>query len=1006
MPRALAVVLAALVAAPVVAQDAPTTEQAKEAIDKFQAERAESAKTFAAAELASADELAARAEAVLKDGNPSAAVRLVRDARWQLPFLPAGLPPHVSRVLGVSRLRHGDRVNALSYSPDGTKLASASRDGTVKVWDLGNGRELATYRGHVRTADEEADKTNTMRVPGVAFSPDGKAVASSGGKDIHVWDSVTGKLLHTLAGHTAPARGLAFVDADTLVSGGDDRRVIVWDVAKAEPAHTFPEQAQRVEAVAIGGGGKLIATINAAGELYVYPLGGEAKTSLLSAPVTDGGAAGYGVAFVAGTGSVITCGGDHRAKMTAGPDPAGSNPGSGATVRTYAGHAAKLNALGVTPDGKLLVTGSDDKTVRVWDVAGGKQLYSFQGHPDAVTAIAVRPDGRQAASGSEDGSIRLWPLSATDEHRASTEAADSVWAVAVSPDGKRIASAGADRTVRVYDAPSGKLVKTLTGHKGAIPAVTFVGNGAVASASGDKLVKVWDLSSGNSADLSGHGSAVLAVAADEAGRLLVSGSVDKSVRGWDPASGKELWTWTGKSAVCALAVGPGGKRVAVGTADGWLTLLAPAGSDVPKVVGAVSAHGAGVAGVAFNPDGTRVATCGGDGLVRVWNLPESGPPAAAGKFEPPSRGGSTTSPVTAVAWSADGRLVAFGGADGVTRVWDVPSAGEVRGFRGHTEWVTSVAFLPDGKGVVSAGVDKAVRLFELASRETATPPGHTQPVRGVAVSRDGKLAATGSLDKTVRVWDLSTGKEVAVLTGAADAVNTVGFAGPDAVVAAGSDQKLRWWTVDPPKETRAAPTGAAFFMAVSPDGTRVAVVSAREGENQAVFDVFAGKSDPAQLTDKGRVVSSATISSDGTTGVTGGQDGVVRIWDLGTKDRLGGDWALFKEAVGDLALTPNKKTLIAIDAKGTVEVADVVKREVSKSLPAVAGTVAGLVVSPTGDRFATLSAEGEVKAWSLDGKELRSWKLPTSPGAAAFTPDGKRLVTGNADGTVYVLELP
>ncbi len=1008
MSRALvAAAFAAFLASPLFAQDAPTAEQAKDVLAKFQAERAESAKTFAAAELAPADELAARAEAALKDGHAAVAARLARDARWQLPFLPAGLPPHVARVLGVSRLRHGDRVNALAYSPDGTKLASASRDGTVKVWELGNGRELVTYRGHVRAETDEKENLNAMKVPGVAFSPDGKAVASSGGKDIHVWDAATGKLLHTLSGHTAPARGLAYgPDPDTLVSGGDDRRVIIWDVAKEKPAHVFPEQAQRVEAVTVGGGGKLIATVNAAGELFVYPLKGENWNTLLSAPVTDGGQSGFGVAFVADTGSVITCGGDSRAKMTAGPDPAGSNPGSGATVRTYVGHTDKLNSLGVTPDGKLLVTGSQDRTVRVWDVAGGKPLYSFQGHADAVTAIAIRPDGKQAASGSEDGSIKLWPLSAADEHRAFTEATDSLWAVAVGPDGRRIAAAGDDRTVRVYDAATGKLEKTLTGHKGAIPALAFVGAGAVASASGDKTVKVWDLASGSAKDLTGHGSAVLTVAADGAGKLLVSGSVDKSVKGWDPASGKNLWTWAGKSAVCAVAVRKDGQRVAVGTADGWLTILDLSGGQ-PKPVGSVAAHGAGVAGVAFHPDGSRVATCGGDGVVRVWAVPEKGPPAPVVRFEPPTRGGSASasSPITAVAYSADGRLIAFAGADAVTRVWDAQSGQEVRGFRGHTDWVTSVAFLPDDKGVVSVGVDKAVRVFELARQEVAAPPGHTQPVRCVAVSRDGKFAATGSQDKTVRVWDLSTGKEVAVLAGAADTVNAVGFAGPNAVVAAGADQKLRWWTVNPPKETRTAPTGPAFFMAVAPDGSRVAVVSAREGDKQAVYEVFAGTAEPAQLTDKGNEVRAGTISADGTVGVTGTESGVVRVWDLDKKDRLGGDWPLFTGAVADLALTPDKKTLVAIDAKGAVKVADVAKRETVQSLRAVSGTVAGVVVSPTGDRFATLSAEGEVRAWDLAGRELRSWKLPTPPGAAAFTPDGKKLITGNADGTAYVLDV-
>lgn len=1003
MFRALLVV--GLTALPLAAQDG---DQVKDYLAKFRTERAEAAKAFPANELAPADALVERAEAALKDGNVTVALRLVRDARWQVPFLPPNLPANVSRVLGVSRLRHGDRVNAIAYSPDGQRLASASKDGTVKVWDLGNGRELVSYRGHFDDDEPASEKINMFRVPGVAFAPDGKSIASSGRRDIHIWDAATGKFIKKLAGHTMLIRGLAFgADANTLISGGDDRKVIVWDVAKGASVHTFPDQQQRIEWVTVGAGGKLVGTVNSAGELFVYSLVPESRKVLLQIPVTDGGQSGYGVGFVGDGGGVITGGGDQKAKLHSGPDPAGMNPGTGATVRSYVGHSEKINCLGVTKDGKLLVTGSHDRSVRVWDVTSGKALFSFQGHTGQVTAIAVRPDGRQAASGGDDGAVRLWPLSSTDEHRAFSEATEPLWAVAVSPDGKRFAAAGADKTVRVYDTLTGKVEKTLTGHKGAVPTLVFLGNDHLASGAGDKLVKLWDVSGGTSRELSGHASAVLGLAADEGGKLLVSGSVDKTVRGWDSA-GKWLWTWTGKSAVCTVAVRKDGQRIAVGTADGWLTLLAVAGSE-PKVIGAVAAHGAGVAGVAFHPDGGRIATCGGDGVVRTWNVPENGTPQQTGRLEPPLR--TTTagalSPITGLAYSADGKMLAFVGSDAVTRVWDGQSATELRGFRGHTDWATGVAFLPDGRGVISVGVDKAARLFELARQETVTPPGHTHSVRCVAVSRDGKFIATGSVDKSIRVWEAATGKEVATLIGSPEVINALAFAGPGQVVSGGDDGRVRWWSVNPAREIRSVPTSRVFNVAASVDGTRIAAVWIRSGERHSGFELYgADGMANAPLTEKGRELSCATVSTDATMVATGGEDGVVRLWDLTTKDRIGADWPLFTNTVADLALTPDKKTLIAIDIKGTVLVADVAKRAAGEAIKAVTAGVAGITVSPTGDKFATLSSDGEVKVWDLTGKELRAWKLSSPPGVAAFTPDGKKLVTGNADGTAFVLDLP
>jgi WD40 repeat protein len=1003
--------LFALLVATLPALAAPTPDRVKADLAKFRAEREAAAKQFPAAEMAAADQSAAKAAAALVGGNPVAAARLARDARWLLPARPSGLPPHVGRVIGTARLRHADRVNAVAYSPDGTKLASASRDGTVRVWDLGSGREVVAYRGHADPAGDKAEDANVLRAAGVAFSPDGKAVASSGGADVHLWNPATGDRIKLLPGHQGPVTSVAFgPDPNVLVSGSDDKTVIVWDVAAGKPAYTSPPQTQRVEAVAAAADGKRVASVNAAGELFVYAPADKKVLLTLPAPEPR---QGLGVAF-AGANGVVVAGADGKARLIAGPTADGTGPGAGTPLRTLLGHDGKINSLAVSPDGRWLVTGggSGDRTVRVWDLASGKALWTFAGHAgaDGVTAVAVRPDGAEAASGGDDGAIRLWPLAAADEHRAFPGAAGPVWGVAASPDGGRFAAAGADGKIRVHDAGSGKLVNTLDGHAGGVTAISFAGPDRLASVGGDKLVKVWTLADGTARDLPGHTSAGLAVAA--ADKLVASGAADKTVRGWDASTGKPLWTWDARSAVCGLAVRPDGKRVAVGTADGALTLL-DVTVNPPNPSPAVSAHLAGVAGVAYSPDGRWVATCGGDGVARLWAAPDAGPPAAARRFEPPTPEG--VSPASAVAFAADGRTIAVGGKDPTVRLWDARTGAEVRTLRGATDWVTAVAFRPDGQGLLAAGADRTVREFELARPESTVAAGHTQPVLGVAVSRDGKLLATASVDKTVKVWDLVGGREVGTLTGPNDRVSAVGFVGPNVVVGAGAglpDHRVRWWTVSPPAEVRSQPTrGEAFNLAVAPDGSRVAVVwaSGPADEKAVAFDVFPGDGDgpPARVTDSGREVRCAAISPDATLGVTGGTDGVVRVWDLAGKERRGGDWPLFVKPVVDLGLTADGKTLVGADADGAVKVADLAAREVTAAAQAAGGgRVAGLVVAPAGGRFATLADDGEVKAWDMSGKEVRAWKLPVAANAAAFTPDGKALVTGNKDGTAYVLELP
>jgi len=990
------------------AQDAPpTADQVKDALAKFQAERADALKTFKAEELASADELAGKAEKALAAENTQAALRLAGEARWQVPFVQAGLPAKVSRVLGAVRMRHGDRVNALTYSPDGTLLASASRDGTVRLWNVGNGREVLAYRGHENTQSlrDEKETGDPMRVPSVAFSQDGLWVASCGGGEIHVWETKTGKKLHTLKGHKKDVVGVAFAkNKNLLASAGDDKKLILWDVAAEKADFTSDDQNLRLSAVTFSGTDKAVGTVNGAGDLMVFALDAMGKNPKLSLStgISDGGPSNA-LAFTRDGAGIFTAGKDGKIKLTAGPD---GMPGFGAAsvVRKFEGHSKGINSIALSKDGATLVSGSEDQTVIVWDANTGKLDRAFQGHIQPVTSVAIRPDGKQVASGSEDGSIRLWPLNKADEHRAFTDAKDNLWAVAYGGDGKTVAAAGADRIVRVYDTATGKLSKELPGHKGAVTSLAYLGNDKIVSGAGDKLLKIWDIASGTAKDCEEHGSAVLAVAATD--KLIVSGGADRFARGWAP-DGKALWSWASKSAVCAVAIRKDGKKIALGCADGTLVILATDGDKEPKPIASAVAHTGGISCVAFHPEADRLVTSGGDGTVKIFNLFEAGNPVEATKFEPSIKSsiGGGNPPVTTVAYSNDGKFLVSGGAEGVVRIWDVTTNAEVRSLRGHTGWVTSAAFGPDGRSVVSCAVDKTVRLFELAKQDAAAA-GHSATARCIAVSRDGKYAATGSDDRTVKVWNLSNGREVATLTGFGGNVTAIVFVGNDKIVAgSGSDIKLRTFTFAPVKEVQTlTPGGQPFFLASSEDGKSIGAVWAGSGAKDSGFDIFAAGA-AAPTTTKGGEIAAAVLSPDAEWGVTGSKDGVIRIWGLAKKDRLGADWPILKNSVADIGVTTDKKSVVVIDSEGEVKVGDVAKREVTGTVKAVTGGVNGLVVSPTSDKFATLAATGEVRVFDMTGKEIAKWQLPFAANGAAFTVDGKKLLTANADGTAFVLDV-
>ena len=576
------------------------------------------------------------------------------------------------------------------------------------------------------------------------------------------------------------------------------------------------------------------------------------------------------------------------------------------------GHTGPVFSGAVTPDGARIVTGSDDKTARVWDASTGAGLFQLEGHKGAVRGVAVTPDGARIVTGSADNTARVWDASTGAELLRLEGHTGPILSVAVTPDGGRIVTGSSDRTARMWDASTGAGLLRLEGHKGAVRGVAVTPDGGrIVTGSSDRTARMWDASTGAELfQLEGHKGAVSGVAVTPDGARIVTGSADNTARVWDASTGAELFQLEGhKGAVRTVAVTPDGARIVTSSDDNTARLWdARTGGELLRLEGhtgpvvAVTPDGArivtgsddntalvwdartgaelfqlegqkgAVRTVAVTPDGARIVTGSDDNTARVsdaWT--------GAGLFQLEGHKGA----VRGVAVTPDGARIVTGSDDNTARVWDASTGAELLRLEGHTGPILSVAVTPDGGRIVTGSSDRTARMWDASTGAGLFQlEGHKGAVRGVAVTPDGARIVTGSADNTARVWDASTGAELLRLEGHTGPILSVAVT-PDGgrIVTGSSDRTARMWD---------ASTGAGLLrleghkgdvrtVAVTPDGGRI--VTGSSDRTARMWDASTG-AELFQLEGHKGAVSGVAVTPDGARIVTGSADNTARVWGL------------------------------------------------------------------------------------------------------------------------------